>query len=547
MPKPINVNECKGCHIEWQTIKSRLAFDCHKLYNETMNNTKSSESCAKRRNNGRRDESGKRRRNANGLGTLIKKESGLYLAKWGVGKEKIGERSIVLPDGNIITKPVFKPKYVTESTGTYDLDDAREYLSKRTADLALDKQERTIDKLIEKKDAIAYQRLQLEKQKEEEAKAKEKAAPSMTLMEAFKYYRESSKRPDSGERTLNGYEGQYGMFVDWIHENHSEITEVRQVTSEMADEFCSHLKRSRSVNTYNKYVRFLRTMWRTLEWFSYSKIEENPWKGIVCLKQTKSEITIKKNFEIEELERIAKAIPSDLKMLLVLGLYTGLRLGDCATLQWEDINISEKYIWNNPNKTYRLYEREVYIPIHPVLLGWLVKTPKDLRFGFVMPEIASKYLKEASLITNRFQKALRQAGIKTIEERTDGKRNRAQYGFHSLRHSAASFMINNCAPFAMVEKLLCHSSESMTMRYFHENVRQLTMAILKIPQIQALKQTEAISIEDSQTELCVSNESDKAGSFNTIIKSLNNLPFEQLMQIQMALTSCPALETANSQ
>lgn len=209
--------------------------------------------------------------------------------------------------------------------------------------------------------------------------------------------------------------------------------------------------------------------------------------------------------------------------------------------------MSDKYIWKKPNKTYRLYDREAYIPIHPVLMGWLVQTPKDLRSGFVMPELASKYLKEPSLITNRFQKALQKAGIKTIEERTDGKRNRPRYGFHSLRHSATSFMLNNCAPFAMVEKLLCHSSESMTMRYFHENVRQLTMAILKIPQIEALRHTEATTTEDSQMASSASNESDKAGSFNTIIKSLHNLPFEQLMQIQMALTSCPALETANSQ
>ena len=49
--------------------------------------------------------------------------------------------------------------------------------------------------------AVVDEKIQSGELAEEEAKAKEKAAPSMTLMEAFKYYRESSKRPDSGENT----------------------------------------------------------------------------------------------------------------------------------------------------------------------------------------------------------------------------------------------------------------------------------------------------------------------------------------------------------
>lgn len=451
-----------------------------------MNNTDNIENKARRRKNGNRDEAGRRRRNANGNGTLIQKKSGLFMAKWVVGKEQIGEETITTADGRIEVKPKFKYVYHTESTHSYDIDNARAFLNRRTAELCLDKEEQVIDKLLEKKDSIAFRRMKMEEREKEEADKREREAPAMTLLEAFKYYRDSARRPDSGKRTLDGYEGQYGVFVDWMKETYPTVKEIRQVTMEHAEKFSAYLKANKANNTHNKYMTFLRRMWAILQWVPYAKIPKNdsPWDGIRNLRLDDQQG--REAFSIEQLEKLIPVLPADLKVLCAIGLYTGLRLEDCCTISWDEIHLKENFIYSKPRKT-KSYNRIIYIPLNPVLKEVLEKIPEEERVGYILPQIAEAYLKEPSLVTNRFQDSLKSVGISTIYERTDGKRNRTKFGFHSLRHSAASFMINNGAKFAFVEKLLGHSSESMTWHYYHENIIPLRSAVSKIPVINAFE------------------------------------------------------------
>ena len=451
-----------------------------------MNKMNNSGNKARRRKNGNRDETGRRRRNANGSGTLIQKKSGLFMAKWVIDKKKIGEKIISTADGRTEIKPKFRYIYHTESTHSYDIEDAREFLNRRTAELCLDREEQVLDKIWEKKDALAFKRMKMEEREKEEAAQREREAPAMTLLEAFKYYRDSARRPDSGKRTLDGYEGQYGVFVDWMKENYPMVKEIRQVTMEHAEKFSAHLKVNKANNTHNKYMTFLRRMWTILQWVPYAKIPKNdsPWDGIRNLRLDDQQG--REAFSLEQLEKFIPALPADLKILCAIGLYTGLRLEDCCTISWDKIHLKENFIYSKPRKT-KSYNRIIYIPLNPVLKEVLEKIPEEERIGYILPQIAEAYLKEPSLVTNRFQDSLKSVGISTIYERTDGKRNRTKFGFHSLRHSAASFMINNGAKFAFVEKLLGHSSESMTWHYYHENIIPLRSAVSKIPVINAFE------------------------------------------------------------
>ena len=53
--------------------------------------------------------------------------------------------------------------------------------------------------------------------------------------------------------------------------------------------------------------------------------------------------------------------------LILIGIYTGLRLGDCCGLDWSQISLAQGVIQLVPRKTRRHHQRIVTIPIHPAL------------------------------------------------------------------------------------------------------------------------------------------------------------------------------------
>ena len=84
---------------------------------------------------------------------------------------------------------------------------------------------------------------------------------------------------------------------------------------------------------------------------------------------TRRELTID---EVERLYAAASKQGKEWRLLVTIGIYTGLRLGDCCRLEWEDVNLEQKVIQIIPAKTKKhAHGRPVTIPIHPQLLAEL--------------------------------------------------------------------------------------------------------------------------------------------------------------------------------
>lgn len=415
-------------------------------------------------------------------GTLIRKKSGLYIARFIVGRQKIGETQKILANGEIKTTPKYKYKHICETTGAYDLESALEFLRKRTADLALDDETMCLERIQEKKDAISFKRQKLESEKRIADEKKAEAAPAMTLFEAFGYYTNSTKRPYSGERTLKDYEGQYGSFIDWVKVSHPSIHELREITPEIAEEFAIHMRNTRAPATHNHYIIFLRSFWKTLMHNSYARLSTNPWSDIRNLPTVS---VVKKPFTVEMLNKFIPLLPDDYKKMCAIALYTGMRLEDAATLTFEMCDCIQNYIQFMPKKTKAKYGLNVIVPIHPVLKEILLQTPEDARKGYVLPDIANRYLREPSLVTNRFQKALVEAGIPTKANPSQGMKSRTLYGFHSFRHMVNTWLIDHKIPSMVVAKIVCHKvrGEAMTAHYYHENLDVLKRAIGTLPYV----------------------------------------------------------------
>ena len=321
----------------------------------------------------------------------------------------------------------------------------------------------------------------LEGRKTELAKWEDEQHPALAIRQAWTEFLASPNRPDSGKSTLRQYEFQWQAFADYMAEKHAGKPALRDVTKELAEEYASTLNHGRfSPSTYNKHLNLLALVFRVVK--HKAKLAGNPWEEI----QRKRLVTnSRRELTIDELRKICLVATGELRSLLAIGLYSGLRLGDCATLRWGEVDLPRQMIRRIPNKTARRNPKPVIVPIHPVLGDMLAATPLDERKDYVLPGIAGQYLHRTDSVTDLVQNHFKACGITLHKPGTgkDGKRAVIEVGFHSLRHTFVSLCRESNAPLAVVESIVGHSSPAMTRHYTHVGELAAGVAVRALPSV----------------------------------------------------------------
>lgn len=313
------------------------------------------------------------------------------------------------------------------------------------------------------------------------AELEDQRNPPLALAQAWTEFIASPNRPDSGGETLYQYECQWSAFVDWMKEKHPEVTTLRGVTTEIAEEYASTLNGGRfSPNTYNKHLNLLTLVFRVVK--RKARFADNPWQDI----QRKRLVThSRRELTIDELRKVCQSATGELKTLLALGVYSGLRLGDCATLRWAETDLRRGMITRIPNKTARRNPKPVVVPIHPTLGAILGEIPANQRGEYVLPEMAGLYAKRIDLVTDRVQSHFKTCGIQRHKPDTgkNGQRAVLEVGFHSLRHSFVSMCRASNVPLSVVEALVGHNSPQMTKVYTHTGELAASNAVALLPAV----------------------------------------------------------------
>lgn len=345
--------------------------------------------------------------------------------------------------------------------------------------------------------------------KAELAKWEDEQHPPPSIGRAWSEYLASPNRPDSGKSTLRQYEFQWQAFADWMNEKHPDAPTLREVSKEIAEEYASSINRGRfSPSTYNKHLNLLTLVFRILK--HKAKLAGNPWEDI----QRKRMVTnSRRELTIDELRKVCQSATGELQLLLALGIYTGLRLGDCVTLRWGEVDLPRAMIRRIPNKTARRNPKPVIVPIHPILRNMLAATPMNQRREYVLPKTAGQYAHCACDVTDKVQGHFKACGLILYKPGTgkDGKRAVIEVGFHSLRHSFVSMCREANAPLAVVESIVGHSSPAMTRHYTHVGELAAGRAVAALPSVMS---------EEPPVESTNDNQNMMLQELKTIIKSM---------------------------
>ena len=307
----------------------------------------------------------------------------------------------------------------------------------------------------------------------------------LPLADVWLEYVKSPDRRDLAPSTLNAKRLVWMEFARWMEHHHLEIGNLAEVTHEAIAEYLACIRAEVCASTYNARICVLREIFHVLA--SKAGLIDDPWEGVRLHaddSHSRRELTLD---EIERLMKAAAKAGGEWKRLFTIGIYTGLRLGDCCCLAWNSVNLERGVIQLIPTKTRKhAHGQPVTIPIHPQLKAELsTPIPESTRLPspFVNPILADYYKNNKWRISHGLELIFKAAHIET-SVKIEGRRTRTpEATFHSLRHTFVSLAANAGVPLPVVQSIVGHASTAMTRHYYHEKEDVLRQAVAAIPAI----------------------------------------------------------------
>ena len=164
-------------------------------------------------------------------------------------------------------------------------------------------------------------------------------------------------------------------------------------------------------------------------------------------------------------------ISAEYRPLLLTMLYTGLRLGDAATLTAGMVDLGAGCLERRAAKTGRV----VRFPLHPALLAELVPLAQAAApEGELFPTLAAWHRAGHKALTKQVHRLMEAAGVKGEP---------GQFCAHCLRTTFASMCAERGVPLGVIQSWLGHASQEVTRIYARvEDMRAKAAAIARLPE-----------------------------------------------------------------
>lgn len=151
---------------------------------------------------------------------------------------------------------------------------------------------------------------------------------------------------------------------------------------------------------------------------------------------------------IDEANRLLKELPSHLKDMAAFTLATGLRASNVTGLEWQNVDMIRRHAWIHPDQAKT--NKAIPVPLNENAIEVL-----HSRYG-MHPKFVFTYdgNKIGKCNTRAWSNALKRAGIENFR-------------WHDLRHTWASWHVQNGTSLQELQQLGGWSSFDMVLRYAH--------------------------------------------------------------------------------
>lgn len=199
------------------------------------------------------------------------------------------------------------------------------------------------------------------------------------------------------------------------------------------------------------------------------KLKSKPQKQVECL--TKQEQNILENYILVQEKTYHYGI--------LISLYTGLRLGELLALKWQNVDLKNKILYVKATTSNCTQNHQL------IVIESLPKTNSSIR-EIPLNSILVKILKKLKspntyVLSNKFGAKIDYRGYQMSFTRILRKLKIKHYGFHSLRHTFATRLLESGVDIKTISELMGHSSPTITLnRYVHTNLGNKRKAMQKL-------------------------------------------------------------------
>jgi len=260
------------------------------------------------------------------------------------------------------------------------------------------------------------------------------------------------------------YEGDK-LVVKHLLEFYPMTRELNTIETKDAENFLFHLRKKAPLGVYN-YHRTLKTMFnKAIEW---NYLKTNPFLRVkLPRRQEKNPAFITQ----DELESVLEKITHPaIKDIVQISFYMGLRLGEATFLKWKNISFYHNAITVGDESFSTKSRKSRSVPMHPKIIEIVNRLKNGSRIkkeNYLFGKNGNQpYTRD--YISKKFKKACKAAGMdKAIH-------------YHSLRHSTGSLLAQKGVSLYTIQKILGHSSPTVSQIYAHMQIDTLREAINQI-------------------------------------------------------------------
>lgn len=163
-------------------------------------------------------------------------------------------------------------------------------------------------------------------------------------------------------------------------------------------------------------------------------------------------------------QRLLVELPAHLATMATFSLATGLRKSNVTGLQWGQVDMARCMAWVHPDQSKS--RRAIPIPLNDDAMKVLtLQMGQHPHFVFALKGEAI-----AQVNTAAWKKALKRAGID-------------DFRWHDLRHTWASWHVQNGTPLNVLQELGGWESPQMVRRYAHFSAGHLAAYVSKLPSL----------------------------------------------------------------
>lgn len=309
------------------------------------------------------------------------------------------------------------------------------------------------------------------------------ALPSTSIESFFKSWLDR-KSLEARDRTHTKYASVAEQLLAFLGSKAKR--DLAQLTSAELVDFRDHLSKRVAPTTVNIAIKIIRVALNQAK--RDGLVDSNQGERVTLLKRQRG--GDRRPFTVDELKRLLAVANDEWRGIILVGLYTGLRLGDIATMTWQNLDLARSEISLETAKT----GRRQHIPLAEPLIRHFQACPSvDDPAAPVFPEAFGMKQRDPAggQLSNQFYGILAAVGL--VQARTHkatGKgrgaaRDTANLSFHCLRHTATSLLKNAGVSDAVAMDIIGHDSAAISRNYTHIDDPTKRAAVNKIPDVTA--------------------------------------------------------------